>query len=459
MTNDLFSKTLRSSKNRPVLTVSRLNQDAKALLESGFGIVCLKGEISNFSRSVSGHYYFSMKDSRAQIRCAMFKSRNRYVDLVPENGRQILARGRISLYEIRGDFQFIVEHIELAGEGLLQQQFEQRFEALKSEGFFDQLNKRPLPDYPQRIGVITSSTGAALQDVLDVLVRRYPIAEIRVYPTIVQGVEAAQRMVQQLARASDDTFCDVLLLVRGGGSTEDLWPFNEEVLVRAMSASTIPIVTGIGHETDMTLADFAADLRAPTPSAAAELACPDQRAVKDLLRARHEALEHALIQRLQHTRQYLKGLGQRLEIQSPQRQLQQKYQRCDDIQRRLESAIKTRIEQHKRHLRTVELKLLVQSPTKRISLCRDAVKQCRQRIYHRMQNRQAQAKAQFKEAIHALHVASPMATLARGYSITRDPDSLELVGRVADTDTGKRLITRLIDGEIESQVLGLTAKS
>src|SRR5271167_2003565 len=261
--------------DRDVYSVSRLNREVRVLLERGFASLWLEAEISNFSRPSSGHWYFSLKDAAAQVRCAMFRQRNMLCSFTARDGQKVLVRARIGLYEPRGEYQLIVDHMEDAGLGALKRLFEELSAKLKQEGLFDAERKRPLPSLPRRIGIITSPTGAAVRDILHVLARRFPAAAVLIYPVAVQGAQAAPEIIAALKLAGRRAECDVLILARGGGSLEDLWAFNDEALARAIAASPIPVVSGIGHEVDVTIADFAADVRAPTPSAAAEIVVPD----------------------------------------------------------------------------------------------------------------------------------------------------------------------------------------
>ena len=274
------------SAEREVFSPSALVRLARDLIEQRFPLIWIEGEISNFARATSGHLYFSLKDAQAQVRCAMFKPKSTFLRFKPGDGMRVLARARVSLYEARGEFQLIVEHLEESGEGALLREFEQLKARLAAEGLFDAARKRPLPKLPRRIGVITSPTGAAVRDVLSVIARRFPLAEIEILPVPVQGKDAPAAIVAMLNAASRAHRHDVLLLTRGGGSLEDLWAFNDETVARAIRACALPVVSAIGHEVDFTIADFAADLRAPTPSAAAELLVPD---AGELLRAlRHQ---------------------------------------------------------------------------------------------------------------------------------------------------------------------------
>ncbi|MGB6452128.1 MAG: exodeoxyribonuclease VII large subunit, partial [Steroidobacteraceae bacterium] len=264
---------------RVVYTVSQLNREVRSLLEQRLAIIWIEGELTNLAQPASGHWYFSLKDRDAQVRCAMFRQRNVHVGFTPSAGQQVLARARVSLYEPRGDYQLIVEHLEEAGVGALKREFERLKEKLSSEGLFAEERKRGLPKFPKRIGVVTSPTGAAVRDILHILRRRFRPAAVLIYPTAVQGAAAVPAIVDALATASARAECDVLILARGGGSLEDLWAFNDERVARAVRASAIPVVTGIGHEVDFTIADFVADARAPTPSGAAVLVTPDSHAV------------------------------------------------------------------------------------------------------------------------------------------------------------------------------------
>jgi exodeoxyribonuclease VII large subunit len=453
MPTDLLSPTPSAeSHGRDAWTVSRLNQEVKQLLDSSFGLLWLQGEISNFSKPASGHYYFSMKDSLAQIRCAMFKGRNRYLDFLPENGMQILARGRLSLYETRGEYQFVVEHIEEIGAGALQRQFEQRFEKFRRAGLFDENRKIPLVRYPQKIAIVTSPTGAALQDVLDVLARRYPVAEVLIYPTPVQGDGAAQKIARQISRAANERQCDTLLLVRGGGSIEDLWAFNEEVVVHAIADCPIPVVCGVGHEIDFTLADFAADARAPTPSVAAELACPDRTEVIAQFRYWLMQLQSTLENRIERQHDQLKSLLQRLSMQHPERQLQQKYQRCDELALRLSRAIEKHHTSARIALDQQKLKLVMVSPKQQIMHHRVTLEHRIQAMRSAIARRLISVNAHLKENMHALHIASPLATLERGYSITQREGEVASVTHIAELQLGEKISTRLFDGVVTSLV-------
>ncbi|HEY0719956.1 MAG TPA: exodeoxyribonuclease VII large subunit, partial [Gammaproteobacteria bacterium] len=309
--SDLFS-TPATTPAREVYSVSRLNREARALLEGHFPLMWIEGEISNLTRPASGHIYFSLKDPFAQVRCAMFRMRGMHLVFRPADGMQVLVRARLSLYEPRGDYQLIVEQMEEAGDGALRRAFEQLKQRLHAEGLFESARKRPLPPLPRRIGVVTSPSGAAIHDILTVLRRRFPAIPVILYPVPVQGAGAAAQIATMLRKAGERGECDVLIVGRGGGSLEDLWPFNEEVVARAIAASPIPVVSAVGHEVDVTIADFAADQRAATPSAAAEMVVPDRQEWQLRIERLQERLTQALHHRLRHAHQSVAHLAKRI---------------------------------------------------------------------------------------------------------------------------------------------------
>ncbi|MGH8252220.1 MAG: exodeoxyribonuclease VII large subunit, partial [Steroidobacteraceae bacterium] len=317
--------------SRDIYTVSRLNREARALLEAGLPSLWITGELSNFSRPASGHWYFTLKDEDAQVRCAMFRQRNQLVRVLPREGMQVLLRARVGLYEARGDFQLLADHLEEAGEGELRRRFEALKLRLASEGLFDAARKRSPPRFPGRIGVVTSASGAALRDVLQVLKRRCPSVPVLIHAVPVQGAGAAGRIAEMLAIADRRAEVDVLLLVRGGGSLEDLWAFNDEALARRIADLELPVITGIGHEIDFTIADFVADLRAPTPSAAAELAVPDAAAWLAGLEAVSRRLGGATLRAWRQRSESVARAGRRLDSLHPAQALAQRMQKLDDL--------------------------------------------------------------------------------------------------------------------------------
>ncbi len=437
--------------SRDVYSVSRLNREARAVLEGSFPLVWIEGEISNLAKPSSGHFYFSLKDPSAQVRCAMFRSRNTYLRFIPENGQQVLARARISLYEGRGEFQLIVDHMEEAGDGLLRRRFEELKQKLANEGLFDSARKRPLPVLPQRIGVITSPTGAAIRDVLSVLKRRFPSVPVLIYPVPVQGQDAAPRIAAALRTASLRAECDVLILARGGGSLEDLWAFNEDVVARAVAACTIPVVAGIGHEIDFTIADFVADLRAPTPSAAAEAVTPD---IGDW-RARFTALSGHLRQcwerRLVQGSQRLEWLMGRLRLQHPGVRLRQQAQRLDELENRLLRDWGHRLRHHHARLEQLHETLKRHSPAVRLGATRSRTAELQRRLRAALDHELVRQRQRLGSLGRALDTVSPLATLARGYAIVRTEDG-QIVRSVRQAPIGTRVETRLAKGVLVSTV-------
>jgi exodeoxyribonuclease VII large subunit len=327
-----------AENGRNVFTVSRLNREARLLLERGLGVIWVEGELSNFSQPSSGHWYFSLKDREAQLRCAMFRLKNTVLGFTPKAGQQVLARGRISLYEPRGDYQLIVEHLEEAGVGALKREFERLKVKLAAEGLFALERKRSLPRFPRRIGVVTSPSGAAIRDVLHILRRRFPPASVLIYPTPVQGAVAAPAIVEALRIASARAECDVLIVARGGGSLEDLWSFNDERVARAICACSIPVVSGIGHEIDFTIADFVADARAPTPSGAAELVAPDRTACLEALARTAQRMTACMRRELRSVNAKFDTALSRLKLVHPGVRLAQQAQKLDELEQRLTAA-------------------------------------------------------------------------------------------------------------------------
>lgn len=439
---------------RTVLTPSSLNRLARDLIEDALPLVWIEGELSNVSRPASGHLYFTLKDSAAQVRCAMFKPRSTWLPFKPADGMQVLARARVSLYEARGEFQLIAEHLEPAGEGALRREFERLKSRLAAEGLFDAVRKRALPAWPRRIGVITSATGAAVRDVLSVLGRRFPLVEVDVLPVPVQGNEAPPAIAAMLAAAGAAARHDVLLLTRGGGSLEDLWAFNDERVARAIVASPIPVVAAIGHETDVSIADFVADLRAPTPSAAAELLVPDQ---VDLARALQGQRDRLVV----HQRHRLEALAQRLDhwharLQAlrPAERLARGHERLAGLRRRLDQFASRARE--RRHARLAHALARLEANHPRANMQRACTRldtlhtRLRQAAAHAIDRR----RTSMAGLARTLHATSPLATLARGYSILFDAHSGRVVRSVGDVDAGAALRARLVDGEIRVRVEG-----
>ena len=347
---------------RDVYSVSRLNKEVRLLLESGLPLLWLEGELSNFAAPASGHWYFSLKDSTAQVRCAMWRQRNSQVRFRPKDGMAVLVRARVGLYEPRGEYQLLVEHLEEAGEGALKREFEKLKARLAAEGLFAAERKRPLPAVPRRIGVVTSPTGAAIHDILRVLRARFPAAAVLLYPTAVQGAAAVPEIVRAIEAASRRNECDVLIIARGGGSLEDLWCFNDERVARAIAACRVPTVSGVGHEVDVTIADFVADVRAPTPSAAALAAVPDKRGWLEMLAQLEQRFAGAMGRALRAQALAVGALAQRLQISHPGAKLAQHAQRLDDLEQRLRLALRASVAARQQRLETLSTRLWRENP-------------------------------------------------------------------------------------------------
>ncbi len=433
------------SPKQRIYTVSNLNSAARVLLENELGLIWLIGELSNVSMPVSGHWYFSLKDSQSQVKCAMFRGNNRTVTFKPSNGQQVILKARVSLYEPRGDYQLIVENLLPEGEGKLQQEFETRKLQLAAEGLFSQQRKRPLPINPKCVGIITSQTGAALHDILQILKRRDPSLPIIIYPTQVQGKQASISIAQAIARANVRLECDVLIVGRGGGSLEDLWAFNEDIVARTIAASTLPIISAVGHEVDVTIADFVADVRAPTPSAAAELVSRDHSQQSQLLAHSMTLLSHSMERWLSSQQVQLTTLERRLERQHPQMQLQRQQQQLDDSERTLSSIVQHQLNQHKALLHNLIQRLLLSSPQRYILNSEQYLQDLKQRLRHGITQQQTKSHHNWAMKTEKLHNVSPLATLQRGYSIT-ESESGKNIQFTNDVKSGDRIQTQVNDG-------------
>jgi exodeoxyribonuclease VII large subunit len=442
-----------AAAGRSVYTVSRLNKEVRVLLERGLGVVWVEGELSNFSQPSSGHWYFSLKDRDSQVRCAMFRLKNAALGFTPKAGQQVIARGRVSLYEPRGDYQLIVDHLEEAGVGALQREFERLKAKLAAEGLFASERKRGLPRFPRRIAVVTSPTGAAVRDVLNILARRFPPAGVLVYPTAVQGAAAVPAIVQALQLASARADCDVLILARGGGSLEDLWAFNDERVARAVRACAIPVVTGIGHEIDFTIADFAADARAPTPSGAAELVAPDRVACLDAL-SRMEARINACMKReLRVVAGQLANIGTRLRQAHPGMRLAHQAQRLDDLEQRLTGAARTVLHTRRHRLNDAYTSLIRHSPERIVREYRRRYEGLDLRLERLVMEYVSRLRHRVDLADRTLKAASPDATLARGFAIVTRADGT-LVTDARSVAPGDDIQARLASGRLQARVTG-----
>jgi exodeoxyribonuclease VII large subunit len=439
--------------DRDIYSVSRLNREVRLLLERGFGSLWLEGEISNFAKPSSGHWYFSLKDAAAQVRCAMFRQRNMLCSFTAQDGQKVLVRGRIGLYEPRGEFQLIVDHMEDAGLGALKRQFEALSAKLKEEGLFAAERKRSLPSLPKRIGIITSPTGAAVRDILHVLARRFPAVAILIYPVSVQGVQAAPEIVAALQAAGRRAECDVLILARGGGSLEDLWAFNDERLARAIVASPIPVITGIGHEIDFTIADFAADARAPTPSAAAELVVPDAEEWLNAFDRLGARLQRDMRRRLDEHRERLRWLTGRLSQVSPTARLDAQAQRLDELEQSLVRALRRRLQEHRERLRWLTGRAALVSPSTRLAQQSLRLENLSQQLTRAWRHALDSRREKLLPLIRTLNAVSPLATLERGYAIV-SVEGGEILRNAADAKPGTIIDARLAHGRLRAKVEG-----
>ncbi len=391
---------------KTIFTVSELNLAAQKILEGHFSRITVEGEISNLSRPTSGHMYFSLKDAKAQIRCALFRGQTRGINFDLRNGLLVQLTAKVSIYPDRGDYQLIVESVELAGDGLLRIAYEKLLQKLGAEGLFEEHYKKPIPHMPRHIGVVTSPTGAAIRDILWVLGRRFPGIAITVFPTKVQGAEAAPEIVRAILLANQVKICDVLILARGGGSLEDLWPFNEEIVARAIFASEIPIVSGIGHETDFTIADFVADKRAATPSAAAELVSPNQQEWLQAFFKLELRLKNEILRRLQYRSQTLDNLLKRLR--HPGQEIERQLERLHSL---------------------------------------------KSRLFYTIQQILKQKKTESMNLLRSLNTISPLATLARGYAIVMEAGTQKILRSVEELNEGDLLQVKLSDGTINTKLI------
>lgn len=388
-----------------IFSVSQLNQTVRDLLEDAFESIWVEGEISNFAAPGSGHWYFSLKDANAQVRCAMFRGNQRRIGFTPKDGMHVLIKAKVSLYPNRGDYQLIADFMEERGEGKLRRAYELLKAKLEAAGLFNDAHKQPIPAYPQCIGIITSPTGAAVRDILTVLKRRYPCASVIIYPTLVQGDTAAPNIVSVIEIANKRKECDVLLLARGGGSLEDLWPFNEETVAHAIYNSTLPIISGVGHEVDFTIADFVADLRAPTPSAAAELATPDRNELMQQLQSCWLRTVRLQQHQIEQIKKQVAWSDRHLQQQHPKRKLAEQSQRLDYFELTFSKLIESQL---------------------------------------------AKKQRQLAEAAGKLDVLSPLGTLQRGYAIATHQSTV--LRRASDVKSGDPISLRLMEGKLECQV-------
>lgn len=441
--------------SRDIWSVSRLTREVRAVLEGSFPLLWVEGEISNLSQPASGHIYFSLKDQAAQVRCAMFRQKRLLLGFRPINGQRVLARARVSLYEGRGDFQLVVEHLEPAGEGALRLEFERLKRQLAAEGLFDPARKRPLPAFPRQVGLITSPSGAAVRDLISVFGRRFPALPLVIYPTKVQGEGAAAELGEMLALANQRAECDVLILARGGGSLEDLMAFNDEALARAIRASIIPVVTGIGHEIDFTIADLAADQRGATPSAAAELVSPSVPHLVHRLEGLRQRLGQAQTQHLAGLRRRWQAAERHLRLLHPLAELERRQQRTDDLERRLREALLRRLQALERRRHQAWSRLLQGSPAQGLSGWRLRLTALEGRLRRAPSRLVALRREQLAGLAHALDALSPLGTLARGYAILRRQPGGEVIRDLEQVEVGDLVEARLMQGTLTARIEGI----
>ncbi len=436
-------------------TPSQLNRLVKNELEMSFPAIWLEGEISNLSRPASGHLYFSLKDDKAQISCTLFKGHQARITVTPENGMQVRVRGKLSIYEARGNYQLIANRMESVGAGELQLRFEKLKQQLQQEGLFAPESKQALPSKIQNIAVITSASGAVIRDIITVLERRWPLVSLRLYPVPVQGDAAAPAIVAALEACNRHNWAEAIILGRGGGSLEDLWAFNQEQVARAVFASNIPVVSAVGHEVDTVITDYVADLRAATPSAAAELLTPDQRQLKASLRQHEIKLHRAYISMLHANNQQLDSLEQRLQARHPLQHLGQQQTQLGSLTDRLKHAANRTLEDNRQRISGHKMRLFQASPTASIRQTEHRIQHWHNLFQRSMQQQLEQSQSALVNCVRTLQALNPLTTLERGYSVTRVKQSSEVLLDTSQIATGNLLMTKLASGEVESTVTAI----
>jgi len=421
-------------------------------IEMGFPRILLEAEISNLAKPASGHLYFTLKDDKAQIRCALFRSSATRLSIRPDNGMKVLARGRISLFEPRGDFQLIVDDLQDAGEGLLRRQFEELKKKLEGEGLFDPTFKQPLPPYPLRIAMVTSPGGAAVRDILHVLARRWPVAKVRLYPVSVQGTAAPREILTALKAANDQNWAEILIVGRGGGSFEDLLAFNDEAVARAVFASGIPVISAVGHETDFSICDFVADLRAPTPSAAAELATPDQTMLKESFSRSQRQLLQRIRDRLQRDTQGLDHLSHRLQQRHPATRLAEQARHLDTLQKALTRSLVRELKGRESLLTNLGRRLYSQHPGRQLHDLIIKVNNIRQSLDKYIIYILNKRQQTLRDLARTLNAVSPLKTIGRGYAVVTSAQTGEVISSVSQAQSGESIATQLRDGRLISTV-------
>lgn len=439
---------------KQILSISQLNKFVKKTLETSFQSMWIEGEVSNLTKPQSGHLYFTLKDSQAQVRCALFRTQHRSMSIEPINGMHVLAFAKITLYEGRGDYQLIIEYLEECGEGILRKRFELLKQKLLAEGLFDPIHKKMIPKHPRQIGIITSPTGAAARDVLSVLKRRFPAISVILYPTLVQGDQAAKNIVQAIELANKHHQCDVLIICRGGGSLEDLWPFNEEIVAKAIFASKLPIVSGVGHEIDYTIADFVADQRASTPSAAAELVSPDSTAYQQKLLHLLARLNHLILVSMRQRKIELSSLAKQLV--RPDGLFLSYMQTIDLIEQTTIYSIHKKLEQSKNQLTITRLKLLHLSPIRVLLENKNAINDYSKKLTELICHQLNESKTKLHLRSRMLETVSPLNTLSRGYSITTKQN--HVIDEIRLINPGDRIRVELKTGYLHCDVLEVEDK-
>lgn len=442
-----------NSVKQPTISVSELNRQARTLLERSFLTILVEGEISNFARPSSGHWYFTLKDSKAQVRCAMFKNRNFHLSTPPKNGDRVVVKAKVSLYEGRGEYQLICEHLEPAGSGALQIAFDQLKAKFQKEGLFDTNHKKPLPKQPTHLGIVTSPTGAAVHDILTVLKRRFPGLPVTIYPTAVQGEDAPEQICRSIILAEAHQKCDILIVGRGGGSLEDLWAFNDERVARTLFDCEIPVISAVGHEVDVVISDFIADFRAPTPSAAAELISPDQHQLKLRVNQLQDRLMRLMNQRIEKAETQVRHLKQRLR--HPGQKLREQAQRLDNLELRLHKNIKLIVSAKAQKNSELSSRLKSQSPTQLLERQKDRTTNLHARLTQATLTLLKQNKLKLAALMHQLNTVSPLATLERGYAIVKDEQGNILMD-TAHASVGDQVETQLRQGRIHSRIEKIT---
>ncbi|MEL0614859.1 exodeoxyribonuclease VII large subunit [Marinomonas arenicola] len=448
-----MKKFTTSPTQETAFTVSQLNRQIQQLLEASLPWILVEGEISNLAKPGSGHWYFSLKDDRAQIRCAMFKGKNSAVRFQPKDGDKVRLRARVTFYGPRGDCQLSVEGMESAGEGALQQAFERLKNSLQVEGLFAPEHKRTLPTQPERVAIITSPVGAAVRDMIIAFRRRFPLTELTILPSLVQGQDAAKNILKQLNRADDSGYFDAIILGRGGGSLEDLWSFNDEALARRIFQATTPIVSAVGHETDFTIADFVADVRAATPTAAAELLSPDKTQLIRQITQQESQLTRRMSRILEQSQQQLDFMIKR--IRHPKERIDQQQNQLDQFKRRLQQSLERTIQQHKVKTQNLEHRLQKNTPARRIEQNQEKLRDIDARLALALNNTLTSKQTSFARLIDKLNLVSPLNTLSRGYAIASKDK--QVIRSVNEIEKGDSIKVRVQDGEINCTVAATKA--